>query len=88
MINRQLSYYLSARVIEGIFVLLQKFKKIPQFEAFNIVYLLSWGFVMYLFELDKKVLNRSLVASMDFIYKESDKDITSWRELIPVDLPF
>jgi peroxisomal membrane protein 4 len=71
-INRQLSYYLSARVLEGLFVLAQKLKKIPEFEAFNMVYLLSWGFVMFLFELDKSILNRSLVASMEFIYKESD----------------
>ena len=71
-INRQLSYYLSARVLEGLFVLAQKLKKFPEFEAFNMVYLLSWGFVMFLFELDKSILNRSLVASMEFIYKESD----------------
>ena len=42
---------------------------------------------MYLFELDKSILNKSLVASMDFIYKESDKDVKSWKEFIPVDVP-
>ena len=44
--------------------------------------------VMFLFELDKSILNKSLVASMDFIYKEADKDIESWRDLVPFDVPF
>ena len=44
--------------------------------------------VMFLFELDKSILNKSLVASMDFIYKEADKDIESWRDLVPFDVLF
>ena len=86
-INRQLAYYLFSRVVEGIFLWMKKHGHIPNFEGFPISYLLSWGFVMYLFELDKSILNKSLVASMDFIYKESDKDVKSWKEFIPVDLP-
>jgi len=38
---------------------------------------------MFLFEKDKQVLNRSLVASMDYIYKGSDDDLESWWDLIP-----
>ena len=73
--------------MEGIVLKAMKHKKIPEFEGFPISYLLAWGFVMYLFELDKSIMNRSLVASMDFIYKEADKDLTSWRELCPIDVP-
>ena len=43
---------------------------------------------MMIFEWDKTILNKSLVASMDFIYKEADEDLKSWRELVPIDLPF
>ena len=42
---------------------------------------------MYLFELDKTILNKSLVTSMEYIYKDSDKDLKSWRELVPFDIP-
>ena len=66
---------------------LQNLGTIPQFEGFTIAYLLAWGFVMYLFELDKSILNKSLVASMEFIYKDSDKKLESWRELVPFELP-
>ena len=48
---------------------------------------MSWGLVMYLFELDKTILNKSLVTSMEYIYKDSDKDLKSWRELVPFDIP-
>jgi peroxisomal membrane protein 4 len=86
-INRQLAYYLFSRVVEGIFLKFQKLDIIRNFEGFPISYLLSWGMVMYLFELDKDILNRSLTVSMDYIYKESDKDLKSWRELVPFDIP-
>ena len=54
---------------------------------FNVTYTIIWGFVMYLYELDKKVLNGSLVSSMNFLYKNSDKPLTNYKELIPFDLP-
>ena len=87
-VNKQLAYYLFSRVVEGLFVLAKKLKAIPDVKGFNVIYILSWGLVMFLFELDKTILNRSLVASMDFIYKESDKDVESWRDFVPFDLPF
>ena len=37
---------------------------------------------MYLFELDKTVLQPSLTSSMDFIYKESDVVKEPW-DLVP-----
>ena len=76
-----------SRVIEGIFLKLQKLDIIRTFEGFQFSYLMSWGLVMYLFELDKTILNKSLVTSMEYIYKDSDKDLKSWRELVPFDIP-
>ena len=64
-----------------------KEKYIPTVNGFNITYTLIWGLVMFLFELDAKILNRSLASSMVFLYKTSDKPLVSWKELIPVDLP-
>ena len=71
-INRQIGYYLVARVIEGIFLKLMKSGHIPNIEMFNTTYTLIWGMVMFLFELDAAILNKSLVSSMDFLYKNSD----------------
>ena len=48
---------------------------IPEFKAFNYVYVLVWACVMYLFEKDKSILNKSMTVSMDFIYKDSDEDL-------------
>ena len=86
-INRQLAYYLVSRVIEGFYIRLQRLKIIPEFKAFNFVYVLVWSCVMYLFEKDKSILNRSMTVSMDFIYKDSDADLENWRQLIPFELP-
>ena len=61
--------------------------KIPPIQAFKYVYVLVWASVMFLFELDKSILNKSMTVSMDFIYKDSDKDLTSWTELFPFDVP-
>ena len=74
-INRQIGYYLAARVLEGIFLKLVKLGYFPDKNYFTPTYLLVWGLVMSLYELDKKILNRSLVSSMDFLYKESDQPL-------------
>ena len=57
--------------------------EIKLFDMFPFAYMLAWGVVMYLFERDKLILNRSLVASMDYIYKGSDQDLKSWKDLLP-----
>ena len=54
---------------------------------FDITYTFTWGCVMYLYELDKNILNGSLVSSMNFLYKNSDKPLESYKELIPIDIP-
>ena len=66
-------YYLLSRSIEGLYNKTIEVVQIGQKqEVFPIVYVITWGFVMYLFELDKTKLNRSMIESMNFIYKESD----------------
>ena len=88
-INRQVGYYLSARVLEGIFLKLQKEGYLPQVQLnlFDSVYSIVWALVMFLFEFDAKLLNKSLVSSMNFLYKNSDKPLKNYEELIPFDIP-
>ena len=78
-----------SRVAEGIYVKIHKiFSIAPKFDGFKVSYMLTWGLVMFLFELDKSILNHTMCVSMDFIYKDSDKDLESWKELVPIDLNF
>ena len=86
-INRQVGYYLAARVLEGIFLKLMKSGCLPNLEGFHAVYTLVWGLVMFLFELDAGILNKSLASSMNFLYKNSDRPFRSVKELIPIGLP-
>ena len=74
-------------MVEGIFLKLMKQGYLPNVEGFNTTYTLIWGCVMFLFELDAKVLNGSLVSSMNFLYKNSDKPLKHYTELIPFDVP-
>ena len=78
---------MAARVLEGFWLRLVKLGYLPDKTMFGFTYTLTWGFVMYLFELDKSILNRSLTSSMEFLYKESDKPLQSYKELIPIDIP-
>ena len=83
-INKQLYYYLLTRSIEGVW---HKFKELATIadekKAFPFIYVIVWGLVMFLFELKKEILNRSMVTSMNFIYKDSDKEVESWTDLVP-----
>ena len=74
-------------MIEGIGIKLMKEGYLPDMESFATVYTITWGFVMFLFELDKSILNGSLVSSMNFLYKNSDKPLKHYSELIPFDVP-
>ena len=79
-------YYIGPRVVEGIWEYFKRKTDRTHLEGFPFAYVLAWGLVMYLYELDKKILNRSLVSSMEYIYKESDGDLASWRDLLPLDI--
>ena len=67
-INRQVAYYLSARVLEGLILLLIKKNVIPNLLSFENTYSVLWALVMFLYVLDESVLNKSLTSSMHFIY--------------------
>ncbi len=42
---------------------------------------------MFLFEDDKHSLQPGLLNSMQFIYKESDGDVSTWTEWVPIMVP-
>ena len=86
-INRQVCYYLAARVLEGVSLKMMKQGLLPDLEAYQKVYSLVWALVMFLFELDKSTLNGSLVSSMNFLYKQSDRPLASVTELVPLGVP-
>jgi peroxisomal membrane protein 4 len=46
-----------------------------------------WGLVMWLFTVDRSVLQSSLSGSMEFLYLESNKALKNWRELVPFHVP-
>ena len=86
-INRQGGYYMMARVLEGLVLKLIKEGYFPNHPYYNKVYMLMWGLVMLIYEMDSKALNRTLSSSMKFLYKDSDKPLKSYTELVPFDVP-
>lgn len=76
-----------ARVMEGIVLKLIKEGYFPDNPYFNKVYMLMWAMVMFIYEVDNKALNRTLSLSMKFLYKDSDKPLKSYKELVPFDMP-
>ena len=86
-VNNQIILYLLARVLVGAGEKLTKQEIIPKMKFYPILVALVWGLVMYLFEDDKKNLQPSLAQSMTFIYKDSDKKLESWKELVPFEKP-
>ena len=69
-INRQVGYYLAARVLEGIVLnFMNKLEALPeQAKSFRFVLSVSWAFVMMFFVHNEKLLNRSLASSLHEIY--------------------
>ena len=59
---------MSARVLEGLILLLIKKNVIPNLLSFENTYSVLWALVMFLYVLDESVLNKSLTSSMHFIY--------------------
>ena len=69
-INRQIGYYLSARVVEGCTqIWAEKLQDLPeQVKSFRFVLAISWAIVMMLWVHNEKLLNRSLASSLHDIY--------------------
>ncbi|EGR27419.1 hypothetical protein IMG5_196010 [Ichthyophthirius multifiliis] len=82
-INQQIVLYLLSRVLYGGAQSLSKKGYLPQWKFYRILATICWGIVMFLFEDDSSTLQSSLTSSMEFLYKESDKKIYYWTQLLP-----
>ena len=86
-VNNQIILYLMGRMLVGAGEKLVKQEIIPKMKYYPIFVSLIWGVIMFLFEDDKKNLSPSLGSTMTFLYRESDKRLERWTELIPFEKP-
>ncbi|CAL1535981.1 unnamed protein product [Lymnaea stagnalis] len=82
-VNEQINLYLLSRVIYGLAKLLVQKKIIqePKTNLFPWFAAIMWGTTLWMFEYQKSCLQSSLVSSMTYIYKDSDK-WTSLRDFL------
>ncbi|BFZ15579.1 hypothetical protein BsWGS_18618 [Bradybaena similaris] len=82
-VNEQINLYLLSRVVYGLGKLLIQKKVIPQpkTDVFPWFAAIMWGLTLWLFEYQRSCLQPSLVSSMTYIYKDSDK-WTSLRDFL------
>lgn len=73
-------------MLQGIAQTAQQQNYIPNKPAFSYISIICWGLVMLLFEGNKSSLQPSLVSSMQFLYKDSDRT-TGWRDFVPFYIP-
>ncbi len=81
-INVQLILYLLSRDITAGLKILQNKNILPRFEMFIFLTVISWGLVMFIYKIDRKVLQKSLMKSMDYLYSNSEK-IQGWTDFVP-----
>ena len=86
-VNNQIILFLLGRMLVGVGEKLKKQEIMPKMTFYPILASLVWGILMFLFEDDKKNLTPSLASTLTFIYKESDKKLEKWTELIPFEKP-
>lgn len=87
-VSQQIMFYLLSRILEGSAKRFQKQGILPVVpHSFEIITIIVWGIVMFLFDEDSSVLQRSLTSSMDFLYTESNAPVTSWKEFVPFYIP-
>jgi peroxisomal membrane protein 4 len=85
-VNMQIMLYLLSRDILALSNIVSN-NYMNGWSGFTLTSMTVWGIVMFLFEYNSKLLQNSLTASMDFIYKESDKKYESILDLIPFYVP-
>lgn len=85
-VNMQIMLYLLSRNILALSNMVSV-NYLNNFNGFTVTSMTVWGIVMFLFEYNSKKLQNSLAASMDFIYKESDKKYESFLDFIPFYIP-
>ena len=81
-INAQIVMYLLARNLLGGAEKLRRKGLFPSRSLFMALATACWGVVMWLYAIDAPVLQRSLVSSMDYLYKETEH-YSSWRDFVP-----
>jgi peroxisomal membrane protein 4 len=86
-VNAQIAFYLLSRNLIATVKYLYRTNQIQVSDwlvnhSFTILNTLSWGFSLYLFELDSSVLQNSLTSSLVYLYKDSDK-WNGWRHCVP-----
>lgn len=86
-INYQIILYLLSRVIVGGVQRIAKKRKIGKMKFFPYLAMFCWATAMVLFEINQKALQSSLASSMQFLFKDSEKPLKSWLELIPFEKP-
>lgn len=65
--------YILSRIILGSVRAAVQTKTVPEFKyAYQAYAAICWGIVMYLFHYQKGSLQNSLIASMTYLYEESD----------------
>lgn len=85
-VNMQIMLYLLSRDILAVSNMISD-KYMNGWSGFTLTSMTVWGIVMFLFEYNPKILQSSLTASMNFIYKESDKKYENILDLIPFYIP-
>lgn len=86
-VNYQIILYLFSRVIVGTAENFAEKGILPNIHIYPLMAAVVWSIVMFLFEDDPSILQNSLASSMQFLYKESDKDLEKWTDLIPFEVP-
>lgn len=86
-VNYQIILYLLSRVIAGAADHFAKKGYLPNRNVYPLLAAVCWGLVMFLFEDDPSNLQNSLASSMQFLYKESDKDYEKWTDFLPLEVP-
>ncbi len=86
-VNYQIILYVFSRVIVGSAEIFANKGILPNINAYPLLSAIAWSLVMFLFEDDPSILQNSLASSMQFLYKESDKDLEKWTDLIPFEVP-
>lgn len=86
-VHLQITLYTLGRSVLGFSEVLVNKGILPNINAYPAMAAIIWALVMFLFEDDRTCLQGSLVSSMQFLYKDSDKKMESWTELIPVEIP-
>ena len=73
-VNSQINMYVMSRVIFGLARLSVEKGYLPEFEHISILFAgVTWALVMFLFEFHSNTLQGSLVNSMNYLYKDSNK---------------